>query len=204
MVSRTNSEGLPYPLATEQADGPVDLAGLASAVDGLPTTWNTAWLGTSRPYSFSARSTASGGNIPVYSTSSRVVFDSLEFSSTTGLLSTSTGLFTQPASQAWSWWYFGGMIAVTTTAGSATAGTLIKVGLSVSWTNPLTNAVVNTRICGETGESASGGEYVGFHGLIAIYRGTASVAFAHADTGAGVTKAAAANSRFWGCWLGYV
>lgn len=196
MSGTTEKQGYPYPLTTDFADVQ-DAYRLAMAVD-------TDLRGQQDPFrqfmgrpSFISRQLATGG--AYQSGTGTMQTTAIDWDNTGGLV-LNNSFWSQPVSQAPSWWLFG-MTILVINSGTPVVGDLVMGQLSASSIDQVTGLSTGTSFYQRNDESGAGGEWLNSFGMAAMYRGSVSANLILNGT---TSKSIGAGSRFWGMYLGPV
>jgi len=197
MSGNTAVEGYPYPLVADFADVQ-DAFRLAASVDadlrGEQAPFR-AFMG--RP-SFIFQQTANGSGF--LSGTDFVKAQSIQWDNTGGV-TIGQGSWTQPTSQAPSWWLFGATVLSVAISGTPVVGDMVMGGIQVTTTDQVSGVATTTTSYQRSDETNTNGEWLNVFTMAPIYRGSALAAlYLNGSTQKGVS----AGSTFWGMYLGPV
>lgn len=221
MGSTTTVKSVPYPVGTDPAD-PRFVYDLAAWADTAFAAYDVSFAAGPRPKAFMIRSTvdtggASNNNSVNLGSSGGVAID---WDTSGGTISTTSGSWSQSASDAQAWWMFGANLFVAVATGTATAGARLQMQMNLSSYDPLTNLpALNAMGDGasfynsgnsfssvlymtDATETNTGGEWITGYIIVPVYRAT--IFFGAANFDAGASKKIATGSVAWGIKLGDV
>lgn len=196
MPGTTAVEGYPYPLEPDFADVQ-DAFRLASAIDTNLRSEQAPFRSFMARPSFIGRQTANGSTFTTGSDT--VIMQAIDWDNTNGL-TVSTGSWSQPFSQAPSWWLFGSTLLVNNAA-AGVPGELVEAEMSVTTADQVTGVQSTTNWFQRNDESNTNGEWLNVFAMSAVYQATVTLSVNVSGTTA---KGVASGSRLWGMYLGPV
>lgn len=214
MGAVTSVKAVPYSLGTDFSD-PRAVRDLAMYADAAFVAYDAAFTAGPRPATFLARSTAStsafgNGN------GSALAGTTVEWNTSNGTISGTSGTFTQDVTEVPSWWMFGMNLFIAIASGTATTGSAMEGIFIVTSLDPVTLLTATTGLgdgypfqhntanfTTETTETNSFGEAFTATCIVPMYRGSVFPSFGNRDSGV-QTKQTIAGCTFWGVRLGAV
>lgn len=214
MGTVTAVKAVPYSLGTDFSDARA-IRDLAMYADAAFVAYDTAFTAGPRPPAFLARSTAStsafgNGN------GSALAGTTVEWNTSNGTISGTSGTFTQDVNEVPSWWMFGMNLFVSTATGTATTGAPMEGIFIVTSLDPVTLLAATTGLgdgypfqhnagnfTTESTETNTVGESFTATCIVPMYRGSVFPSFGNRDSGV-QTKQTIAGSTFWGVRMGAI
>lgn len=197
MSGNTTNEGYPFPFTSDFADVQ-DAYRLAAAVDASLRAETAPFRNFLGAPSFIARQTSNGSGFISGTQSFNV--GAVDWDNTGGIV-VGNQVWTQPLSQAPSWWMFGETIQVATISGTPAVGDLVMGQLAVNTTDQVSGVVTTTTAYQRDDESNAGGQWLNLFTMAAVYRATVRPTLRLSGS---TQKAIGAGSTFWGLCLGPV
>jgi hypothetical protein len=196
MTGTTATQGYPYPLTADYADVQ-DSYRLATSIDADIRAEQAPFRAFEGRPSFIARQTTSGSTF--LSGTQTMTIGAIDWDNTGGLV-IGAGSWQQPFAQPPTWWMFGCTLLVFTSGGT-NLGDMNMGIIKVNTTDQVSNVVTTTSFYQRNDDSTTGGEWINFSAMAAMYQGSASLTLA---LNGGTLKSFGAGSRFWGLSLGPV
>jgi hypothetical protein len=197
MSGSTTNKGYPYPLVTDFGDVQ-DSFRLAMAIDADLRADQAPFRAFEGTPSFVCRQTSNGSGF--LSGTDTLKANAIDWDNTGGLTLGSSG-WTQPTTQAPSWWLFGATILTTAISGTPVVGDMVEGRIQVSTTDQVSGLSTTTYSTQRNDESNSGGEWLNVFTMAALYQGRVNAVL---ELNGSTQKAISAGSTFWGFYLGPV
>lgn len=197
MSGTTTNQGYPYPLTTDFADVQ-DAYRLAAAIDADIRAAQAPFRNFEGRPAFIVRSTSNG--ISFQSGSDPLKIGTVDYDNTGGAVVNNRS-WSQPTSEAPSWWLFGGTVLSTAISGTPVVGDELLARIQVRTTDQVSGVVSTTNYYQRNDETNTNGEWINIFATAAIYRATVSLSLL---LNGSTQKAMQSGSCFFGFYLGPV
>lgn len=196
MSGTTTVQGYPFPSETDFADVQ-DPFRLATAIDSDLRGEQQPFRNFEGRPSFIARQTATSSLFQSGSQSFNT--GAIDWDNTGGV-ALGLSAWQQPLNQAPSWWMFGCTLLVNN-SGAAVVTEMTMGDITIQSADQVTQVVSKSDYYQRNDDTNTGGEWINFFAMGAIYQGSASLTLWLNGT---TQKSIALGSRFWGMYLGPV